>query len=255
MITINKSTIYVLCIAGMLLTACTKDTEKPQPSVQTGAFKLKLDHRFGMDAFKFNTPYTTAAGEALTFTNLRYYVSNIRLQKADGSWWSQQESYFLVDATQGSLVTLDITQVPTGEYTALSYVIGVDSTRNVSGAQTGALSVANGMFWSWNSGYIFLKIEGTSPQAGSGTFAYHVGGFSGNNNALQQNQHGFNQHLLRILPAAVPQVHLLSDMKKVFEGNSAIKVADLSSIHMPGSAAVQFANNFSGSFAFDHIHD
>ena len=37
------------------------------------------------------------------------------------------------------------------------------------------------MYWTWNSGYIFFKMEGTSPAAtGMGnSFMYHIGGFGG----------------------------------------------------------------------------
>ena len=75
--------------------------------------------------------------------------------------------------------TLTLSDVPEGSYTEMSYVLGVDSTRNVSGAQAGALSTANGMFWSWSTGYIMLKAEGTSPNSGTGSFSFHLGGFSG----------------------------------------------------------------------------
>ena len=38
------------------------------------------------------------------------------------------------------------------------------------------------MFWDWNAGYIFLKIEGTSPAAGmGGDFMYHIEDINSNN--------------------------------------------------------------------------
>ena len=62
--------------------------------------------------------------------------------------------------------------------------MGIDSLHNVSGAQAGALSLASGMFWDWNSGYIMLKAEGDSPNSPTGKFALHLGGFSGTNNIV-----------------------------------------------------------------------
>ena len=81
-------------------------------------------------------------------------ISNFKLKKSDGTWWIHPESYFLVDLSNDLSTTLDLGSVPSGEYTELSYTIGVDSLRNVSGAQSGALSTTNNMFWSWNTGYI-----------------------------------------------------------------------------------------------------
>jgi hypothetical protein len=64
--------------------------------------------------------------------------------------------YFLVDFSDTTTTTLKLTILPY-LYNRLSFVIGVDSARNVSGAQTGALDPANGMFWTWNTGYIMAK--------------------------------------------------------------------------------------------------
>src|SRR5690606_18580217 len=80
--------------------------------------------------------------------------------------------------------TLDIDNVPAGYYVEIQYTMGVDSEKNVSGAQVGALSLSNGMFWDWNSGYIMLKAEGYSPQAENNGFAFHLGGFSGADNIV-----------------------------------------------------------------------
>jgi hypothetical protein len=51
------------------------------------------------------------------------------------------------------------------DITGIRFLLGVDSARNVSGIQTGALDPARGMFWTWNSGYVMAKIEGSSPSA------------------------------------------------------------------------------------------
>src|SRR5690606_29336545 len=145
------------------LVACNKDEiTNPTPTdpnpVSYGQFRLELDHQFNGAALQFNTTYTTGPGDTIDITLLKYYVSNIQLQKADGSWWSETESYHLVNAATLASTILQIDSVPAAEYKAIRYMIGVDSLRNYSGAQTGALSPSNSMFWSWNSGYIFLKL-------------------------------------------------------------------------------------------------
>ncbi|UPT67237.1 MAG: hypothetical protein M0D57_00620 [Sphingobacteriales bacterium JAD_PAG50586_3] len=151
----KKINIVLFLAALVAFSACKKDDDMEG----TGQFKLELEHSFGADAFELNSAnfYTTASGETVKFSMLKYYVSNVVLTKADGTTWAQPESYYLVDAESPASALLTINDVPAGDYTAVSFVLGVDSTRNVSGAQTGALSTSNGMFWSWNSGYIFLK--------------------------------------------------------------------------------------------------
>jgi chorismate-pyruvate lyase len=90
-------------------------------------------------------------GDTMNFTKFKYYVSNLKLKKADGTWWVHPESYFLVDAADAASTTLSLGTLPVGEYTEMEYTLGVDSTRNVSGAQSGALAPSD-MFWNWNTG-------------------------------------------------------------------------------------------------------
>ncbi|WP_316930094.1 MbnP family protein, partial [Hymenobacter sp. IS2118] len=44
---------------------------------------------------------------------------------------------------------LALKDIPVGDYQSVSFTVGVDSARNVAGAQTGALDPNNGMFWTW----------------------------------------------------------------------------------------------------------
>ena len=77
-------------------------------------------------------------------------------------------------------------------------MIGVDSARNTSGAQLGALDPANSMFWSWNSGYIFVRMEGNSPQSTQpyNKLQFHIGGFKGATNCIK-GEFDFSEETLR----------------------------------------------------------
>jgi hypothetical protein len=57
-------------------------------------------------------------------------------------------------------------------------LLGVDSATNVSGAFGGDLDPTNGMYWTWQSGYINVKVEGRSPAAPGGVFELHLGGYA-----------------------------------------------------------------------------
>jgi hypothetical protein len=243
---------------GLIITvsACKKDDDTPSETF--GDFRIELEHKFGAADFAFGTPYTNAAGESLTFSTAKYYISNVVLHKADGTTWSPAESYFLVDAAVPASTILTIEDAPTADYTELEFTIGVDSTRNVSGAQDGALSIANNMFWSWNSGYIFIKMEGSSPQAPGNAFTYHIGGFKSPNNAIQHGHFDFGSSLLKVKPTATPQVHAYVDIAKFFNaehGGTNLSVATLPTWTMPGANAVMLAGNFHHAFVFDHIHN
>ncbi len=249
----------LLALMGSMVFAvsCDKndDTVEPTPETKKGEFAIELEHLFDGSEFKFNQDFTTGSAETVQFTTVRYYLTNIKLEKMDGTIWAEEDSYHLIDAGDASSTLLSLENVPVGEYHKISYMIGVDSAHNVSGAQEGALSPSNNMFWSWNNGYIFFKIEGTSPQAASGNFAYHVGGFSGANNAITTKELMMHNHMLNISPDAKPQIHIKVDLKMAFDGMHAVSVATTEKVHMPGMMAVHLAHNFNMAFSLDHIHD
>lgn len=249
-----KKLSFVLFLAAMVaLSACKKD----DPMDGTGQFKIEFEHSFGADAFELNSAnfYSTASAEQVKFTMLKYYVSNIVLTKSDGTTWVQPESYYLVDMENPASAMLTIGNVPAGDYTSMSFLLGVDSTRNVSGAQTGALSTANGMFWSWNSGYIFFKAEGECPQSGTGNFTYHIGGFNGANNALRTINIDFAGAKAEVRKDAASQAHIAVDVAQAFDASPALIIATTDMIHMPGADAAAMSSRYQHMFEFEHIHN
>lgn len=243
-------------MALTLTLACEEEaTVDPPKTTLKGDFSLDIEHVFGSNNFAFNQSFTTGSSEDVTFTKVRYYLSNIVLEKMDGTTWAETESYHLIDASDANSMKIQLEDVPTGEYHKLSYMIGVDSTRNVSGAQDGALSPTNNMFWSWNSGYIFAKIEGTSSVSGTGNIVYHIGGFAGANNAIISKTHDLHNNMLTISPDASPQAHIMVDLKSVFDGMHTVSVAIMPTMTMPGTMAVHLSHNLGAGIELDHIHN
>ena len=146
--------VITLLISSLLLTSCQKD--EATPANQTGELDIEFEHTVGTAPLVLNKQtYSSLAGDQFTVSTFKYYISNLKLTKTDGTQNAVPEGYYLVNSDVSSTQHLAIKNVPTGDYKALTFTIGVDSVRNVSGAQTGALDPTNTMFWSWNSGYIF----------------------------------------------------------------------------------------------------
>lgn len=251
----SKTTLAGIAFLILLsLTACKKTpTPTPTPTVKYGNAIIEIEHSCGA-----TSPITYGSavvnplnGDTMLFTNIKYYVSNIKLKKSDGTWWEDPYSYYLIDLslTDGNLINLD--SVPEGDYTDLSYTIGVDSLHNVSGVQTGSLSTSNNMFWSWNTGYIFLKLEGVSPQI-SGGFSFHLGGFSGANNAVASRTLSFNGGYMSVRTYQTPQLHLSGDIGKTWKNTTSIRSNKM--VHMPGADAVKMVNSWADAIEFEHIH-
>jgi len=244
----------IAAVALSLAAGCKKD-KNDEPTTSTDHVLLKIEHVW-QDSLEFvmeDTLIHPVTGDSLYFTTFRYYISNIRLKNADGTWYTQPDSYFLLDLANGTTPTVTLENVPYGEYTDIEYVLGVDSTHNVSGAQSGDLSPSLGMFWNWNTGYIMLKAEGISPQSGDGSFAYHLGGFSGPNNIVTTKTHNFVGNSLSVTGNGHCQIHLTASPETLW--STIGSVSNLSAIHMPGASAKTVADDFYGSFEFEHIHE
>lgn len=252
----NFRLVALIIGASVAMVSCKKKKTEDIVTNTTGNVEIQLEHTWGMSGatFALNTPLKhPMTSDTLTFTTFKYYVSNIKFKKADGTWWVHPESYFLVNLSDAHTTSLSIPNVPNGDYTDMEYTLGVDSTRNVSGAQTGALAASNDMFWSWNSGYIMVKAEGTYKNVSTGNYAFHLGGFSGVNNIVTAKSVAFTGNALTVTGGHTSEVHFIVNPAKLW--HSSPSVTTTNTIHMPGAAAKTMANDFYGSFTFDHIHE
>lgn len=241
-----NSFIFACLLFGVISCQTKKDTSVPTTNVQ-----LSFTNEFAGQPLKLNTPYTTLLNDQLLFTQFNYYVSNIQLKKADGTVWKQDESYHLLktDDQNNGQFTLNLKDVPQGQYTEVAFSIGVDPLRNSSGAQEGALDPINGMFWTWKTGYMFVRSEGFYLQNNQkqGAWVYHTGDDASYQTiTLALNNMGFN--------ATNKQLAIKADIQKMFGGfnGDAIQLkapADGSAISIRGGAkSILIAKNYAQMF-------
>lgn len=259
-------TIKLLSIAllafSFTISSCKKDPDEVPapvtPPATSGSLKLHFENMVGDSTLVLNMQnYVNANNDTFNVSKFNYYISNIKLTRSDNSVYTETESYHLLKADDESSLDISLANVPFGSYTAIEFMIGVDSTRNVSGAQTGALDPANGMFWSWSSGYIMAKLEGTSPQStGSGhMIMMHIGGFSGANKVLKTVSPSFNSQTANVSSTVTPEIHFKADILEMLQSPNTIDFSTLNVIHMPGSAAKTVADNYADMFSVEHIHN
>ncbi|CAN5612945.1 hypothetical protein BH23THE1_BH23THE1_11470 [soil metagenome] len=212
--------------------------------------KLVMEHEFNNQDFRADTitVYNLSEGVEVTFINFKYYFSNIKLKDDKGTWWSDPDSYYIIDATV-SKPAIQL-QIPPGKYIEISYTIGVDSLRNFSGAQGGALSPSNGMFWSWQTGYIHMISEGQSPQIDrpNKNFIHHLGGFLDPFNIVKVITSTMPKPL--IIEDDTPQEILMGiDVSKLYDNESnTFSIPDITNIHTPGENAFKLSQNFPTMF-------
>lgn len=242
----------------ILLSSCKKDEEEIATNTKS-SFTLEFEHQVSGVALNLNTTtYKNAKGEDFKINVFKYYVSNVKLSKADGTTYLVPESYFLIDESKPSSKLITFNNIPTGDYTKIEYTIGVDYARNFAGAQTGALDPVNGMFWTWNSGYIFVKLEGTSPQskAQNNALTFHIGGVLDPNNTIRTYATEINSaNPLRIRMDSKPDMHFIVNAASLFTGTTDVSFANLN-FTMGGANSVIVADNYAkGMFRLDHIHN
>ncbi|MDX2172574.1 MAG: MbnP family protein [Bacteroidota bacterium] len=262
-----KNISKILSIALLLgLTACKKDTKEPEPEptpttpTQTyGSLKLEFENMVDTNALTFNTNYINQKGDTFKITTFKYYISNIVVTKNDNSTFIEPNSYHLVDHANSATSVITLTNVPTGSYKSVSFVLGVDSARSAGGAtvQVGDLASSGNMYWAWNSGYIMLKLEGTAPKSGASSKAltYHIGGYSGVNKAQRNFTFNFSSTTANVSTAVTPEIHMQADVLELFKTPNIVDVTTLHTVHMPGATAKTMADNYADMIHFEHVHN
>jgi len=261
--------LLTLLAALFIIPACNhKHDDEDDAVTGFGSVEIEFDNQADGSSLVFGKDYTNAAGETLQFTLFNYFISNVVLTKADGATYTvpKDNSYFLCKHENPDSREIKIDNVPAGDYTQLSFVIGVDSAKSVSSIaeRTGVLDPVDGAighYWAWNSGYIFMKMEGTSPVATTPekNFQYHIGLFGGLNTPTINNLKTIN---LTVPGSAVrvregnnaPHFHLFVDALEAFKSPNVLSIAANSVVHgNPFSATI--ADNYADMFSIDHVHN
>jgi len=277
-----RITLLTFC-SILLLASCSKE-DSPAPEfaeTNLAPFSVEFDNIVGDRTLSFNnttTPYVNAKGESFSISMLQYFISNIKVATADGKEYAvkQDSSYFLIQSSDKSTRFAKV-RVPEGDYTRLTFTLGVDSLRSTMGIdkRTGVLDPAangghdsGGMYWGWNSGYIFFRFEGNSnvisddvngDPTGKKQFKYHIGGFGGYSAPTINNVKTITVDLTKAGIAKVRKdrqsnVHLFVDAMKVFNGTNSFKIAEHPNV-MFSDYSVNIAKNLTEMFRHDHTEN
>ena len=229
---------FLLALTGFCFVKKTGDIH---PSKK---LTISFHHQLGNKDLVLGEPVVNILGDTINIERFRYYVSNFSVKDDKGVIVKLPVDYFLIDEENPQSKSISF-MVPDISIDEISFLLGVDSIRNISGIQTGALDPLHGMFWTWNSGYIMAKLEGSSEKINSAgsRFTYHVGGF----------RKGMNTTRMISLktPAGMKsdEIHIKADINRWFKGSSEINIVETPVCHSPGPLAVKLADNYSFMFS------
>ena len=139
---------------------------------------LTVDVNAAGQGVNLNIPIVVS-DQQVQLEQVRFYLSKFAFYKGDQLITTDPVEAYLIDLENDSTRTLLFPTIDPKHVDRVSFLFGIDSITNTSGVMGGALDPMYGMYWSWQSGYINCKIEGTVGTSKPKPFQYHLGGYSG----------------------------------------------------------------------------
>ncbi len=177
--------------------------------------------------FKVILPTDTS----IKIETLKFYISDLKISNKNSIVFEDKNFYKLVDISNDTVATI-FSQVPSNLlFDKISFNLGIDSNTNKTGIQGGELDPSQGMYWSWQSGYINFKLEGTSPKCNTrkNKFQFHLGGFLEGQYALQTIE----------FPAkSKNNLFLTIDLNTFFDS---VDLTKINTVMIPGKEAIGIA--------------
>jgi cytochrome c peroxidase len=150
-------------------------------SASAAVLQIQVTPKFNGDTIEPSSlRYQTAAGESFSITRVSYLLSDFALQRNDGAWLEISNSAAWLDLGENR-DTFRLENIPPGEYRAVHFSLGLGANLNhADPAQFPARHPLNpnfnGLYWSWQGGYIFLALEGLwrNAEGALDGWAYHL---------------------------------------------------------------------------------
>lgn len=147
--------LFMVISLGVVTSSCKNEKI---PEAAPSSLKITVQPVYNGQTLYLDSTYTTVEGYKVQFTDIKFYVENVR----SGS--NNFSDAGLFDYRERGTALLE-TQDEPSNFNSLDCNLGVSSLVNHSdptafeNSSMLNLANANDMHWGWNTGYIFLKIE------------------------------------------------------------------------------------------------
>lgn len=197
---------------------------------------IHIKPMWNKEAFFLDSTYVSTTKDIIKITALKFYISNLTSTTEDKN--ATRDRAFLIDFEDKNSLSIFTKKQKNTSLKKIEFHIGVDSIASVSGALSGDLDPSKGMYWAWQSGYINLKIEGSSPSCNTrkNEFQFHVGGYQKPFYALQTISLKVNNS---------KEFTIVVDVAKFFEN---IALRETNSVLIPGNKAIELAKKSATMF-------
>lgn len=168
-----KRILTFIAVLPLIFTSCKEECLPPEnakPKVKV-VFHTSVNGAEVASGVSFDRP----GGESFQVDLMKYYVSHFALVDGTGDSLMINDHHLIDPINQRKSFSKEV-EVKSGcEH--VRFLLGVDELHNHSGNQEGDLDPVNGMIWTWSTGYIFFKHEGTFTDATGASLPllYHYG--------------------------------------------------------------------------------
>jgi len=214
---------------------------------EPGLVALHFEHLIQGATMVLDEGASLQDGSPLTFTKMRYWISNVVLLGDSVEDHTVADSYYLVEQTsENTRLQVDLQAVPAARYRGIRFSVGVDEPRNHSlDTLAGELDATVNMSWNWNTGFIFLKAEGAvglNAQGFEKSFSFHIGGDT-NYRVIQLDL----EEAVEVSADGPIELHLKAELTRFFDelnrdGNLSI---------LGGNLAERVASNYGGMWSLE----
>ena len=179
-----KSVLPIVLFCSALAISGCKNEKEVTPVVEPATVSVRVSSLWGANDFILQNIYMDNFGNRVRVDNFQSYFAMIKLIKDDGTEVLLKD-FYLHDFSKDAEIT---GTVPPGTYVGVKFGVGVPDGYNLDQdpaqyPSSHPLSVAGnqGMFWTWNSGYVFTKFEGKIDPTGTEgvtptqSFSIHTG--------------------------------------------------------------------------------
>lgn len=132
------------------------------------------------DILELEKPYYfKSIHDSLQVDVLKFYISDVKFIMDETIIASVHKKHFLINFENVLSKRIKTQISDTLKFNKIRFNIGIDSITNVSGVYGQDLDPTNGMYWTWNSGYINCKLEGSSNKfkTRKNRYVFHLGGY------------------------------------------------------------------------------
>jgi len=150
-------------------------------------FKIVIKPIFNGEKLQRKHWYVSKKGDSIQFNNVKFYLTDFKFELYNNSYEEINKSAYLIDAFNENTLFQFLKLPKKNKIKEVFFSLGVKGDLSESGALSGDLDPAKGMYWAWQSGYINIKIEGVSPSCPTrkNKFTFHIGGFQEPNPTLR----------------------------------------------------------------------